>query len=159
MKYTAKGTHNRHFELLDENNSFVGRLDYESWFTTSALIELPDGAKYNIEKGSFWHTTIQLLKEGNLLCTLSFNWKRQIVLVMADGREYMQRLSSAFSFHYEMIDRQEEQVLTMHQDFNLSKLTFNYNLDVLNNNTGLPDAVVALLNIYCANYRRNLSGA
>lgn len=159
MKYTAKGTHNRHFELLDENNCNMGRLDYESWFTTSAIIELPDGEKYNIEKGSFWHTTIQLLKEGNLVCTLSFNWKGQIVLVLADGREYMQKLSGLFSLHYEMVDRQEQQVLTLHQDFNFAKLTFNYTIDMLGNSTGLPDAVVALLNIYCTNYRRSLAGA
>lgn len=160
MKYTAEGTYNRHFQMTNENGVACGRLDYDSWFTTAATIDqLAGGGEYHFRKGNFWHTTTELVLGDNVICTFSFNWKGQIVIALADGRSFLQKLSGLMASRYEMVDSNGLVILYMHQDFTFPKLSFNYTAEVHINTTGLPDELLVLLNIYCANYRRHFSAA
>ena len=161
MHYAAPGLHNRHFELINDSGTKLGKLDYTSWFTLKASIELPSGDVYEITHANIWLTSLHVLKNGAEWCALKFNWKGQIIIEMADGKNYMLRHHFGFfKSSYTLDDENGNQLLGLKPDFNFSKLSFNYDIE---SNDSVPDAanpVLILLAIYCSNRSANMqSGA
>lgn len=156
MKYTAKGTHNRHFELLDTNGFALGKLDYTSWFTITSEITLQDGIQYSITPSNFWHTSIDVKSVDNTIASLKFNWKGQIVISMADGQSYMFKRKGFFNMHFALFNEHEHELIVVNQKFELAKLTFNYFIETDDNYKEGKDTVLLLLLVYCANYMHNM---
>lgn len=158
MKYTAKGTHNRHFELMDENNFALGKLDYTSWFTIKSEIKLPDGRVLNIAPTNIWHTSIDLTAGDHVLASLKLNWKGQTVVSLNDGDNYIFKRRGFFNMHFGLFNRDEHEVVIVNQKFELSKLSFNYYIETDDNYNEGKNVVLILLLVYCANYMHSMHG-
>ena len=159
MKYTAKGTHNRHFELLDANDFALGKLDYTSWFTIKSEITLQDGTVYNLASSNIWHTSIDVNSIDNTIASLKFNWKGQIVVSLQGGQTYMFKRKGFFNMHFGLFNEHEQEIIIVNQKFELAKLSFNYFIETDDNYKEGKDIVLVLLLVYCANYMHNMHTA
>jgi len=155
MRYTAIGHHNRHFELLDERQSPVGKLDYAKWFSTQAKIELPDGTVLDIVNKTLFHTSMHLMKGDEEMAQLRFNWKGQIVLTMTDGTEYLLKGAGFFNHKYHLHNSNDIELITLDPDFSFSKMSYNYDITTNDNYKEANDATMLLLCIYLINYQQN----
>ncbi len=160
MQYTAKGIHNRHFELLDSTETTLGKLDYTTWFSTKAEVLLPNGDKYEIGNSNMWHTMLHMTKDDAEKCTMKYNWKAQIIITMEGGTTYMLKPKGFFHSSYVLMNEQEQELVTLHPDFQWAKLTFNYAIETNDNYTEAQDPVLILLLLYCTNHMKQMqSGA
>jgi hypothetical protein len=157
MKYKVRVTGNRHFELTDELGNACGRLDFDAPCATFAHVDLPDGTQYK-----FWQVNdyrnpniVEMVTDNEqVICSLSENWKGQIVAALSDGRTYRLRLAGLRD--YKMMDAEGAILLSIRSDFNLAQFTWSYVGAVNYNPTDLPDNVLFLLNVYCIKLRLHL---
>jgi hypothetical protein len=155
MNYTAKGTHNRHFELFDANDAALGKLDYTSWFTIKSTIELNGGKSFEIAPANIWHTSIDITANDVMIGSMKFSWKGQIIVTLENGKTYYFKRIGFFNSHYALLNEQDHELIKLDQQFILSKLTFNYFLETDDNYAEANDPLLVLLTIYCANYMHN----
>ncbi len=159
MNYTAKGVHNRHFELIDSNANALGKLDYTSWFSTKAEVLLTNGDRYEIGKSNIWHTALYMSKNGAEKCTMKNNWKSQIIITMEGGTTYMLKPKGFFHSTYVLMNEQEQELITLHPDFQWAKLSFNYAIETNDNYPETNDPAIVLLALYCTNHMKNMQSA
>jgi len=156
MKYTAKGTHNRHFELFDASEASLGKLDYTSWFSIKSAIALANGKTVTIEPANIWHTSVNFTVDGEPMGTLKLNWKMHMVLSMANGQTYIFKRVGFFNSHFGLFNEAEYEMAVLDQKFQLSKLSFNYTVETDDNYKEVNDPAMVLLMIYCANFMHSM---
>lgn len=152
MKYNAKGTYKRHFELFDDKETNLGKLDYANWFSIKAEIALPDGKKYEIAPTSLFQTSVAITADGVQLGKLKFNWKGQIVINLENGQSYIYKRVGFLSSHFGLFNESEHELVTLKQHFQLSTFSFNYTIETDDNYAEGRDAYFVLLLVHCANY-------
>ena len=155
MQYTAKGVHNRHFELLDASSTAVGKLDYTSWFSINAEIHLQDGSVYGIGSTNFWHTSIHMTKDGIEVCNIKYNWKGQTIVTFAAGGTYLIKHTGFFNSGFVLVNENERELISMKADFDWSKLSFNYLIETNDDYAEGKDVTLILLALYCTNQMKN----
>lgn len=151
MKYTAKGTHNRHFELLNEREEAIGKLDYTSWLSHRKA-ELHIGEKaYEIKPTSMMQTTIAINDGETRLYTLKFNWKGHIIIQKEGGATYNFKRVGFFKAHYGLFTEHEQEIIILKQHYELAKWSYNYELETDDNYTEGKDVMLLLALVYSIN--------
>lgn len=151
MKYNAKGTNNRHFELLNERQEIIGKLDYTSWIShKKAELHIGDKA-YEVKPTSMMHTTMAIHDGDTKLYTLKFNWKGQIVIQKEGGSAYTFKRVGFFNAHYGLFTEHEQEIVVLKQHYELSKWSFSYELETDDNYAEGKDTMMLLAIIYSVN--------
>lgn len=151
MKYTAKGTQNRHFELLNERQELIGKLDYTSWIShTKAELHVED-KEYTIKPTNLLHTTIGIHDGDTKLYTLKFNWKGHIVIQKEGGAIYTFKRVGFFGGHYGLFTETEREIVVLKQNFELAKWSYSYELETDDDYTEGKDAIALLVVVYAIN--------
>lgn len=151
MKYTAKGTNNRHFELLNDKQELVGKLDYTSWLShRKAELHVGDKA-YEVKPTNMMQTTIAIHDGETTLYTLNFNWKGQIVIQKEGGQAYTFRRVGFFNAHYGLFTEQEREIVILNQHYELSKWSFSYDMETDDNYAEGKDTMMLLAVLYSIN--------
>jgi hypothetical protein len=156
MKYTANGQHNRHFELFDEQNNPLGRIDYTSWFSQTVDIKLGD-VTYVIKAANFWHTSLHVLKGDDVVAELKFNWAGNMI-VKFEGVSYMFK-PTFWHNRYTLFTEHEMGIITLVPDFKWAKMSFNYDIETDDNYTEGKNALLILILMYCCNHIHTRSHA
>ncbi len=159
MNYTAKGIHNRHFELLNEAGAPLGKLDYTSWFSTKSAIILESGKGYEIGSTGVFQTAIEITSGGVVIGSLKFNWKGQIVLTMEGGKHYIFKRVGFFNSHFGLFTEASKEIVVLKQHFKMAELSFDYDIETDDNYAEGKDISLLLLLIYCANYMHSMVAA
>ncbi len=159
MKYNLKGTYKRHFELFDDRDTYLGKLDYPSWFSIKANIILPSGEEVEIAPTSMWQTKVEFRSGERLIGSLKFNWKGQIVIQMENGPGYIFKRVGFFNFHYGLFNENEHELVAMKQHFKLSEFSFSYTAETDDNYAEGKDALLLLIMAYCGNYMHAAASA
>lgn len=158
MRYTAAGTHNRHFELFTDDNRSLGRIDYTGWFSTNATITLTNGDVYNVMPTNFWQTTIELSKNDVVIADVKRNWAMNIIVNIHGGADYYFKNVGFLNRHYALIGDQDREVVALAPDFQWSTLSFNYEIETDDNYNELANAALLLFLIYCCNSMHGRGG-
>jgi hypothetical protein len=156
MKYTVKGTHNKHFELFTEAGEALGKLDYTSWFSTKSAIILQSGKEYEIGSTGIFQTSVEITSGDTEIGSLKFNWKGQIILTLTGGHAYIFRRVGFINGHFGLFTAHDKEIIILRQHFKLSELSFNYTIETDDNYTEGKDISLLLLLIYCANYMHSM---
>jgi len=152
MKYSAVGTHNRHFELIDERNVAHGRLGYTSWFSINAEMVMNNGDNYEIDKNNVWHTSVHINKNSNEIGKMKFNWSGQIVIELNEGKTYIFKHGSLLRRRFVLVDSDEREIIMLQPSFNWSELSFNYEIEADEKHPESRDPAFILLLVYCGNF-------
>lgn len=152
MKYSAVGTHNRHFELIDERNIAHGKLGYTSWFSINAEMMMNNGDSYEIDKNNIWHTSVHIVKNGIEVGKMKFNWSGQIVIELEDGKTYIFKHGSLLRRRFVLVNSDEREIIMLQPRFNWTELSFNYEIETDENYPESKDPAFVLLLVYCSNF-------
>ncbi|MES2704014.1 MAG: hypothetical protein V4649_15340 [Bacteroidota bacterium] len=156
MHYKVNGTYKKHFELFGVNNAPLGKLDYSTWFSIKASIELHAGKKYEITPANVWQTSVHLTADGVKLASIKFNWKSQLIVSFENGATYMFKHKGIFNSHFGLFTEHDMEVVMVKPHFKLSALSFNYTIDTDDNYPEVQDPMLLLLLVYCSNYMHNM---
>jgi hypothetical protein len=157
MNYTVKGTHNKHFELFNDKNESLGKLDYTSWFSTKSAIMLASGHSYEIASSGVFQTSIDITSGDTEVGSLKFNWKGNIIISMAGGKSYIFKRVGFINSRFGLFTDAEHEAIVLRQNFKLSELSFSYTIETDDNYPEGKDISFLLLLIYCANYMHSMS--
>jgi hypothetical protein len=149
MKYTAKGEHNKHFELLNTENNSLGRLDYTGWFSIKSDIVIGSDT-WHIAPSNIWNTKIQVTKNEATIAELKYNWVGHMVIKLEDGQTYL--FKPAFWHNkYSLLTEHEKEIIVLKPDFQWSKFSYNYEIETDDNYDEGKSALLVLILIYCCN--------
>ncbi|MBS1771721.1 MAG: hypothetical protein JST82_02585 [Bacteroidetes bacterium] len=152
MRYTAKGQHNKDFELFDVDGNSLGRLDYEGWFSMKVSILIGDD-KYDIQSSSFWQTKLEVLKGDRVVADLKYNFGGNMVVNYHDVGTYLFKPSfwhSKFSLHTE----HEKEIIMLKPDFQWRTFKFDYDIETDDNYLEGKNPLLVLILIYCCNHMK-----
>ncbi len=152
MKFSAKGTRNSFFELQDEGGTSLGKLDYTSWFSIKAEIQLPEGKTYHLNPQGAFHTSVSVFDGERKEASLRFNWKGQIIIELENGSSYAFKRVGFFNYHFGVINEHEHETAMVHQHFKIAEFSFNYQIETDDNYPEMNKPEFLLLLIYCCNY-------
>ncbi len=160
MSYKVKGTHNRHFELFDENGNSLGKLDYRNFISANADITLSNGDIYHVAHKGMFGTTIEIEHNDNVIGTVTFNWKGQIIISFTDTRNYVFKGSGFWHHHYILLDEAGNELAIIHPDFEWSKLSHTYEIELHpEHKDKVNDVFLPLILTYCANLAISMGSA
>lgn len=152
MKFTATGKRNSFFELLDEHEVSLGKLDYTSWFSIKAAIELPNGKIYDLIPQGIFHTSVSVMDGATTIASLTFNWKGQIIINIENGSTYAFKRVGFFNYHFGVINEHEHETAMVRQQFKITEFTFHYQIETDDNYPEMNKPEFVLMLIYCCNY-------
>ncbi len=154
MKYTATGKGNRHFEIADEQQKAVGKLDYETWSANKAKASVW-GNVYEMAPQGFWRTTIGVTRNGQPIATLKAKMGSQIVFSFDNGTTLLFKKKSLWSSSYVVLDASEREVAIIDQNFKWKGLSFNYEIEIYTNNLDSEvNTLLPFLLVYGSKYMR-----
>jgi len=130
MVYKIKGVHNRHFELFDENDNPAGRLDYINLLSSKADITLANGNVYHIAHAGIFGISIEIEHNDNVIGTLKFNWKSQVIINFGDSETYVFKGKGFWHHHYVLLDGAGNELAIIHPDFEWSKMSHDYEIEM-----------------------------
>ncbi len=150
MNYTAEGRNHRHFVLMNDQGTELGRLDYTTWMQIKAKIELADGRILEIQGADFWHTSLQATDAGTMVATMKFNWKGEMIISINDGHTYKLKHRGILNSAYVVLNEHDEELMVLHPNFQFRKMSYSYTIETSGD---AMDPQMILLAIYCVNYR------
>lgn len=154
MKYTAKGEHNRHFELFDENNNSLGMVGYDGWF--SMKVKITQGSsEYRVESANFWHSELNVMKGEEIVAKVKFNWGGMTIEYL--GKSYMFK-SGIWHNKFSLVTDTDHPIITLKPDFKWTQFSFNYQIETDDNYTEGKSALLVLILIYCCNHMQGMAG-
>lgn len=142
----AKSTDLKTFQL-SENDTVLGNLFYEKWYSFNAKIET-DNQSYDCLFKGIWGTELQVLKDNTVVGTFKTNWLGKIVAEF-DGKKYLLTAKGFLKYHYVLLDENEQEIAAFRPDFSINKFRYDYTVESsidLN-----PAFVLAIL--HCINYQ------
>lgn len=145
MRYTAKGQRNIHFELYDDNENILGRIDHDGWFVNKATISIHD-ISYELRAVNFWQNKIEVSRGDTVVAELKFNWAGNII-VEIDGNEYLLRPNFWHS-KYTLYTKEEHGIITLQSDFKWSNMSFVYDIETDDNYTEGRNVLLILILVY-----------
>jgi hypothetical protein len=158
MQYTAKGNHNREFELFDTNNNSLGILDYTQWFSIKAKVVMPNGDNYEIAPSNFWQTAIEMYHNDTVIASVKRNWVMNVIVTLGDSSHYYFKSVGLLNRHFALITEQDHEIAVLKPDFQWSKLSFHYEIETDDNYKELSDPVIILFLMYCCNFIHSKGG-
>ncbi|MGN6476060.1 MAG: hypothetical protein ACTHKV_02455 [Flavipsychrobacter sp.] len=157
MRYTAKGEHNRHFELYDDNGDSIGRIDYDGWFSVNVTLQYR-GMEYQVAPSNVWHTAILVTQGDREVAEIRQNWAGHLVLHLADGNTYLYK-HGFFDTRMTLYNADEQVLVVVQPDFKWSKFSFNYEMEANDNYLEAKDGLLMLILIYCCNNKKRHGAA
>lgn len=156
MKYTAKGEHNRHFELFDENNNSLGMVDYDGWF--SMKVRITQGrSEYTVVSANFWHTELHVSKGDEVVAKLKFSWSGGMSVDFRD-KSYMFK-AGFWHNKFNLLTETNQEIITLKPDFQWKIFSFNYEIETDDNYEEGRNALLILILIYCCNQMKSLAAS
>lgn len=159
MNYTASGTRNRRYELLDANNNPLGILDYPSMFSRRSAVIEQGGATYEIAAVGFWQTSTEIRRNGTKIATLKFSLRKGLVITMENGPTYVFKRVGFFNSHFGLFTEHEQEIIALKYHFKLAKFSNDYTIETNDNYTEGKNIILLLLMVYCANYMHSMAAA
>ena len=155
MKVTSTGS--KEFELNDDAGRFLGKLAYESWFSTKASITTQFAEFYDLQSKGFWSAYIAVEKVGVEYAQLKRNWGGNVIIDILGNDQPMDYLFRRVGFwqeRFQIEDHNKNILMTLTPDFKWGKLNFDYTIDINPQFTDTVDEMMMLLSVFCANYLR-----
>lgn len=146
MRYAARGKRMEYFELFDEQDNALGRLDFDGFFRNKVSINVAD-AHYEIHPVNFWQNKIEVSREDVVYAELKFNWAGNIIIEMTDGRQYLLR-PNFWHTKYTLYTREEFGIITLQSDFRWSNMSFEYDIETDDNYTEGKEVLLLLMLVY-----------
>lgn len=146
MRYIAKGQRNRHFELLDEEENVLGRIDHDGWFLNKANITIHNMV-YEMSAVNFWQNKIEVSTGDIVVAELKFNWAGNIIIELAEGGHYLLKPNFWHS-KYTLYTQEEKGIITLQSDFKWSSMSFIYDIEADDNYAEGRNVLLLLMLIY-----------
>jgi|GEM_PF-291759 len=153
--YSVKSTQSKLF-TLSQDDTILGSLTYESWFSYQATIALSNGLTYAIQPKGFWGTTVEIKSGEAVLFDFTMKWDGQIVI-----RKNADDVDAAFIVEYKsvikntfiLLGHDNKELLLIKPSFTWNKSSYDYQLTASATFEHLPNkALVLLVAIHCVNY-------
>ena len=152
--YKANSINSKSFSLTTENSK-IGELNYTTWYSFKAEIQLADHSIYQLEPKGVWDQKIELKKEETTLLEFKMGWKGILIKTDFDGVEknYLLKLKGLLSSKFILVDSEENELLAVDTDFKWSKLNFDYAIETSTEFDSMKNKELMLLTIlHCINY-------
>jgi hypothetical protein len=161
VSYKANSTNLRNFSLTLDNQP-VGELIYKKWYSFTAEILMPNGAKYDLEPKGFWESKIELKDGTNTLLEFKMGWRGIVIKTFFNNKEasFLLKASGLLSRKFVLLNRDKEELLAAETDFKWSKLNYDYNIETTEEFERFDQKELLLLTIlHCINYYMTLVAA
>ncbi|GGP05863.1 hypothetical protein GCM10010992_23600 [Cloacibacterium rupense] len=143
----AKSINSRNFELFDENEVLLGNIVYPKWYSTNAEIHT-DAQTYKIKAKGFWTTSIEVVKQENVLMKFKMSWSGNIVVTdFNNGERHFQiNKEKWYNDIFEMKDETEKTILKIKRNFKWKDFKYYYEI-VLEDDALLPITILGILHV------------
>jgi hypothetical protein len=152
----------KEFELNDNEGRFLGKLAYESRFSTKASITTQFAEFYDLQSKGFWSAYIAVEKAGVEYAQLKRNWRGNVIIDILGNDQAMDYLFRRVGFwqeRFQVEDHNKNVLMTLTPDFKWGKLNYDYSIDVNPQFADTVDEMMMLLSVFCANYLRKKRAA
>lgn len=141
---------------LTKNESLIGDLVYEQWFSFKSRILLVDNSGFTIEPKGFWGTTIELKDNDNVLLSFKMGWSGNIIIhsrLNNIEEDYIFKQKGLLKSTFVLTDAASQELLAMTPDFKWNKLNYDYSIATTDSFDALQSQDILLLTaVHCANY-------
>ncbi|MDP3680212.1 MAG: hypothetical protein Q8R22_05195 [Flavobacterium sp.] len=153
-QYKANSIDSKSFILTIENTK-IGELNYNEWYSFKAEIQLADNSIYQLEPKGFWDSKIELKKAEKTLLEFKMGWKGIVIKTNFNENEknYLLKLKGLLSNKFILIDAEENEILAVDTDFKWNKFNFDYTIETSTEFDTMENKELMLLTIlHCVNY-------
>ena len=134
MRYTTTGSNDRHLEIINERQQFIGRLDHTSWFPIDKLqITTADNIVYNIDKQGFWRVKMLISRGDVTVAEITYNWRDGFVISFENGRKLVFRRKSIWQVNFSLVDESLQELATIETRFKWRGFMYSYDIDIPDN--------------------------
>lgn len=142
----------KEFNLLDENEQFLGKIYYPKWYSYEIKIETAQGI-FDVEMKGFWKTNMEQFDANHSkIRTALITWKG-FILEENSGKKYYLSSKGFWDYHFVLEDENKNELLNVHSKFSWKEFNSIYEIST----TQDFDTDFLLLIIHCVNYRMVLS--
>ena len=153
-QYKANSINSKSFILTIENTK-IGELNYNEWYSFKAEIQLADNSIYQLEPKGFWDSKIELKKAEKTLLEFKMGWKGIVIKTNFNENEknYLLKLKGLLSNKFILVDAEENEILAVDTDFKWNKFNFDYTIETSTEFDTMENKELMLLTIlHCVNY-------
>ena len=161
VPYKANSTNLRNFSLT-RNKETVGELIYKKWYSFTAEILMPDGAKYGLEPKGFWESKIELKDGDTTLLEFKMGWRGIVIKTFLANKEasFLLKASGLLSRKFVLLNTDKEELLAAEADFKWSKFNYDYTIETTEAFERFDQKEALLLTIlHCINYYMTMIAA
>lgn len=154
LKTISKGY--REFELIDQNNTFLGKIVYPKWYSYNAEIHTQNGIS-EIKMEGFWQNkVVQFDVNKNAVRHFKNTW-RGFAIEEENGKKYFLSTEGFLNFHFVLKDENENDLMTIRSNFKWKELKSEYLIEI--EDSFQPDSEFLLAIIHCTNYMMHMISA
>ena len=126
---------------ITDNNEVVLKANKPKWYSNQIKFFYTDKKyqTFEIKKKSFWSTSYNIFKTGNLIGEIPYSWKKgtHVFVLHQSDKKYEikeEKKGGAFSFDksYQVLENGEKAIFAIHASFKNWKL--NIDLEIFDNN-------------------------
>ena len=151
MQYTATGQRRQYFELYNDANEPLGRLNYSVWLSTNADIVLPAGDTYRVGPSNFWLTSMEMTSGDTCIAAAKRGWAMNVVVTLG-GVDYHFKGEGLLNRHYVVTTDAGQEIAVLRPNIQWHSFSFTYEIETNDNYRELANPAIVLFLIYCCNY-------
>jgi hypothetical protein len=104
------------YDLMSEDGTFLGKLEYQGWFESKATITTQFGEFYDLETVGFWTSKVEVSIGGELFAELKRNWMGHVIIDIIDTdthKDFIVKQKGFWRNRYVLQDRYENDIVTL----------------------------------------------
>jgi hypothetical protein len=136
------------FEIKDNNGETLLELTYANWFAGKAETSF-ESIDIQIKPKNIWQSQFDILKNGIEKGDIVFNWKENIIITLKidnkSENKYLLKAISPWKMGFELLDEKERKILSLKQNINWKKISYNYEIELADNQKVKQEIVELLI--------------
>lgn len=122
---------------LEKNNTTVLELKYKNWFASSAITQF-NNTQIEIKPKNIWGSKFDIYKNEVDKGDIIFNWKGNVIIRLNDSADneqsWLLKSKGILKQTFQLSNEKDELLVVFKPSMNWSKLNFNYEIDLLDDN-------------------------
>ncbi|GAB3894665.1 hypothetical protein [Spirosoma agri] len=153
--YNVTSTERRVFTLT-RNDSFVGRLVYDKWFSFQSTIELPGYAPFTVDAKGFDWSNVTVNQNAEVVADFKLTWNGQFVIktrldTIAD--QFLVKQKGVVNNKFVLLTNDGVELLVVEPTYTGTQSTVDYRLSASDAFDEVANRdLLGLVVIHCANY-------
>ncbi|KAA0993639.1 aminotransferase [Dyadobacter aurulentus] len=124
------------FEIKSDSGERLLELTYSNWFASKAET-LFESDKIEIELRNIWHSKFHIVKNGLDNGYIELNWNGDVRIILKSengvGKQYALKAVGFWEMGFELFDQYETKILSLKQNFNWKRISYNYGIEIADN--------------------------